>query len=125
MPHDEHDLPVYVGLDGVAPTGTTAPALMTAIGDAVLAFVEVVAALNTAINRLDTSVTRPPNPSLPGGAQHPARTAEGRLRKCHALVLSFAHMLLTLVDESVRLTKTTTALSTSVNANSVVDSAAA
>jgi transposase len=39
-----------------APAGTTDPALSTAVGDAVLAFVEVVAALNTAIKRLDKSV---------------------------------------------------------------------
>ncbi len=39
-----------------APAGTTDPTLSTAVGDAVLAFVEVVAALNTAIKRLDKSV---------------------------------------------------------------------
>ena len=40
-----------------APAGTTDPTLTVAVGDAVLAFVEVVAALNTAIKQLDKSVT--------------------------------------------------------------------
>lgn len=39
-----------------APAGTTDPVLTVAVGDAVLAFVEVVAALNTAIKQLDKSV---------------------------------------------------------------------
>lgn len=39
-----------------APAGTTDPALITAVGDAVGAFVEVVDALNIAIKRLDKSV---------------------------------------------------------------------
>lgn len=39
-----------------APAGATDPALSTAVGDAVGAFVEVVAALNTAIKQLDKSV---------------------------------------------------------------------
>ena len=39
-----------------APAGTTDPVLTVAVGDAVLAFVEVVAALNTAIRQLDRSV---------------------------------------------------------------------
>ena len=39
-----------------APAGTTDPVLTTAVGDAVLAFVEVVAALNAAIKTLDKSV---------------------------------------------------------------------
>lgn len=40
-----------------APTGTTDPVLTAAVNDAVLAFVEVVTALNTAIRQLDKSVT--------------------------------------------------------------------
>jgi transposase len=39
-----------------APAGTTDPALTTAVGDVVTAFVEVVGALNSAIKRLDRSV---------------------------------------------------------------------
>ncbi|WP_163544205.1 IS110 family transposase [Occultella kanbiaonis] len=39
-----------------APAGTTDPALTVAVGDAVLAFVEVVTALNNAIKQLDKSV---------------------------------------------------------------------
>lgn len=39
-----------------APAGTTDPVLTTAVGDAVLAFIDVVEALNTAIKNLDKSV---------------------------------------------------------------------
>ena len=39
-----------------APAGTTDPALTTAVSDVVIAFVEIVGALNTAIKRLDRSV---------------------------------------------------------------------